>query len=49
MSVFKYKRGYTIDLYGYKVPAYLVIKENIVVAEICHWSMFYPQKLYNVF
>lgn len=49
MSVFKYKRGYTIDLYGYKVPAYLIIKENIVVAKIYHWSMFYPQKLYNVF
>jgi|GEM_PF-4935903 len=49
MSLFKYKKGYSIDLYGYKIPAYLTVKDNIVVAKIYHWSMFYPKKLYNVF
>lgn len=48
---FKLKRGYTPGLFGGNSTAYYVIKipEDIIVAAVYPWDVFYPRKIYKTF
>ncbi|MGH2331775.1 hypothetical protein [Thermoanaerobacter mathranii] len=48
---FRLKRGYAKNLWEQETYAYQIVKipENIIVAHIYPWDVFYPKKMYNVF